>query len=577
MHDVSNYLDNPIELFRQLKIFWRNDHKDKTETTKQLILNLNHTKKIDFCAYGVIALGNGLRPHEVFFILKDSFPFLSLNTASTIEYFKTIFEKFENDSFSGFQYEPVAKLTKEQPDFAKQLLTDLIEIDESFVTGYISAILANVPNLTVNELYEEITDLIFHPKDSVAKAAIFAIGKLKFVLEKHKGLIEETFQNFDKLLETKSLEIDHAITCSICEMCYLGEAAKSRILKLSRRAEPMINFQISSFLCLQYSSYINEKWFEELVMSFSSTSCKYGGIIQNLDSFFMGILKIEQQKDLFENFFLEWFQKSDFNQEYEFASLFSMTASELVKKIPLFENMITKYLVSKNILLNWVAVQLVRYSNLYEKRTVSLDQDLLKALSDNEIEILTHRILGFFFEVKTLCSLVFSILKTRNEENMKPLYFFSFVDFIGFDFPQQTIQFLKEKLSEFNQIATLQAILNEILCGLENQEKEMNSLPRLEELCVSNQHSYQIDLEESKNMNVAMEKASKNSLASIIGHRIPLKYGRGCFHYYEDEYTEPTSLTSFSQILELPKTEFFQPLNATIKRVEFRTCGRANK
>ena len=45
---------------------------------------------------------------------------------------------------SGTQYRPIANLTNEQPQFARELLEDLIKSGEPFVVGYISTIFENL-------------------------------------------------------------------------------------------------------------------------------------------------------------------------------------------------------------------------------------------------------------------------------------------------------------------------------------------------------------------------------------------------------------------------------------------------
>ena len=163
-----------------------------------------------------------------------------------------------------------------------------------------------------------------------------------------------------------------------------------------------------------------------------------------------------------------------------------------------------------------------------------------------------------------------------NDLNVKVLIKDIFLKQIGPNYPGTTLQFLKEKLSATGLSEELVSTLKNIINVLESQINMIKSLPRLNELLVPQKLSYQISLEENKNMNKAMEEAQKGSITSLIATKIPLKYGRSWFSYRNGQYCDPSNLSSFSHSVEIPRSEIDNPVSASMKRAGFRMAKRGD-
>jgi len=484
----------------------------------------------------------------------------------------------QNDLASGIQYGPIAVLTNEQPQFARELLDRFIKSGEPFIAGYIATICENLPDVSIKDLHSELLTLISHAEEPVVQGAVITLGNLKYDIDTNKEIIEKTLSSFDKLLEKNSEAINQAITSSLGELYYLGFEAQSRLLALSKRNNPQICFQISRFLSLHYKSIINDEWFKELLMTLSATHCQYKGIIDNLDHVLYSLLGTENNQSLFEFFFTTWLINSDFQQnEHKLDSLFGSTLSRLAENSAFFDALVTKYLNHDNYKVNQAAAKLIRFSNLYKKRPIFLDQAIIKSFDFDDVLYICRKILGYLFEVKTLCSFIFSVLTAKaNDTNVKGLLHDIFLNHIGMDFPGTTLEFLKERLSVLDLNKELETTIRNIVDALESRQKKLNSLPRLNELSVPTRYSYQISLEESKNMSKAMEKAQEGSITSMIATKIPLKYGRSWFSYRNGKYCSPSNLSSFSHSFEVPRSEIDSPVSASMQRAGFRLAKRGN-
>jgi len=576
--DIGEYDDNPLGLFEQLQKIWRNEIGEKDKKTTELIVELNKKHGVDLCEFALQAMDGGFSCFDAHHILEDAIPFLELNITSTYKYLYRLFDCMQGDLMSGSQYRPIANLAKEQPKFARELLEDLIKSGEPFVVGYISTIFENLPDIGIEDLHSEILTLISHIEEPVVQGAVIVLGNLKYDIKSNKVIIEKTFIAFDGLLERNSESINQAITSSLGELYYLGFEAQSRLLALSKRNDPQICFQISRFLFIQYKNLTNDDWFKEVLMTLSSTHCQYKGIIDNLDHVLYGLLGTESNQSLVECFFTEWLLNSDYHRiEHKLDSLFGSTLSKLSEDAVLFDTLVTKYFNHDNYKVNQAASELIRYSNLYKKRSINLDQSIIKSLDLDDVLYICRKILGYLLDVKTLCSLIYSVLTAKpKDKNVKSLVRDIFLNQIGMDYPGTTLEFLKEKLSATDLTVELESTLKDIIDVLESHQKRITSLPRLNELFVPQRLSYQISLEKSKNMNKAMEEAQEGSITSLIATKIPLKYGRSWFSYRNDKYCSPSNLSSVSHSIEIPRSEIDNPVSASMKRAGFRIAKRGD-
>lgn len=570
------YKDNPLALFEKLLKIWRQEISNNNKKTTEIIIELNTKHGWDFCELAIQAMNEGFNCFDIHHILRDAIPLLNHNLKSTVEYLKKIHTSMQGDLVSGNQFSTIENLTHKQPRFARELLNALINSGEPFIIGYIAIIFVNFAKNGIKEAHNELLTLISNHNIPVVQGVILALGNLKYDSKVNNELIKKTFSVFDELLERKSDDLDQFITRSLGILYYLGEESRSRLMMLAKKFNPNVSYEISSFLFMQYKNINDDKWFEEILMTLSTTKCEYKGIIDNLDFILYGLLENINNYNLIERFFTEWLLKSDYNpNKYEIDSLFGSTLSKMTEINTFFDTLITKYLNHDNSKFHRIASDLIKYSNLYKKRPLNLDQAIIQSLSIEDILYICRKILGYIYDVNTICSLIYSVLEAKQKDIIvKELVYDIFCKYIGFDYPGTTLEFLKSKLLISDLSYDLQCSLKDIASVIESHQKMFKSLPRLNELSIPKKYEYQILLEESKKTNKYMEEAQKKSIIRQLVTNIPLKYGRGWFSYRDGKYCEPSKLSSISHSFEIPKSEIINPVSASIQRVGFRIAKR---
>jgi len=418
--------------------------------------------------------------------------------------------------------------------------------------------------------------LISHNKNPVVQGVIIALGNLKYDAKVNKELVKKTFAAYDELMERKSDEIDRVIAISLGVLHYLGVESRSRLMILAKKGSHNVSYEVSRFLFIQYKNINDDKWFEEILMTLSETRCEYKGIIDNIDFILYGLLENKNNYNLVERFFTAWILNSNYNpNEHKIDSLFGSTLPKMTEINTFFDTLITKYLNQDNSKFHRIASDLIEYSNLYKKRPLNLDQAIIQSLSIEDILYICRKILGYIYNVNTICSLIYSVLEAKPKDiKVKELAHDIFCQYIGFDYPGTTLEFLKSKLSISDLSHDLVCSLKEIVSVIESQQKMLKSLPRLKELTIPNKYVYQVSLEENKKANKYMEEAQKKSIVRQLFTNIPLKYGRGWFSYRDGKYCEPSKLSSISHSVEVPKSEIVNPVSSSIQRFRFRIAKR---
>jgi hypothetical protein len=309
-----------------------------------------------------------------------------------------------------------------------------------------------------------------------------------------------------------------------------------------------------------------------MLMRFSSIKCQYKDITDNIDGVLCNLIENKKLK-LAETFLTKWLLKSDYyTSGHKLGYFFDTTVSSISEHAEFAESLITKYFNHDDFKLHIAAFDLVKKNN-----HIKLDQKIIRSLNFEDILFICKKILGYIYNADTLCSLVFSILTAKPEnEKVANLAIEVFIEHIGKDYSTTTLDFLKEKIKKPDFADPIKVILKRIISAIEKRLEALKSLPRLKELEVSPKYLSQISLEKNKILREQMEKAEKGTLFAAIS-KIPLKHGKGSFSYYDNGYTNITKIKLSSMSYEVALSEVINPVSSSIKRISLRDAKRGQK
>jgi hypothetical protein len=102
----------------------------------------------------------------------------------------------------------------------------------------------------------------------------------------------------------------------------------------------------------------------------------------------------------------------------------------------------------------------------------------------------------------------------------------------------------------------------------------LNALPDLKEFRPTSAKMRRFLKERQRQMNNAIEEASKDSIWRQIVTHIPLKAGRSSFQAIRGRYTNPIELKEMSHSIALPLSEISDPAGAERERRVFRRAKK---
>ncbi|CAB5498360.1 hypothetical protein [Bathymodiolus thermophilus thioautotrophic gill symbiont] len=561
--DIQQYKSNPLALFNYLYKIKINDYEEESGELKKMIIELHNNHNIDICEYAIKAIESKFNCLNANDVLINSIAYLNLNLTSYCNYLGVIFQYFGSNSF---QYKLTSNLLKEQPNITKKLLNKLTQQDEAFIVEHISIILTKL----YGNSYVKIINLINKYNIFTTQGAILALGNLKH--ENNSTDANKILDTFEKSSENIE-DLGEVTTISLLKIQHLGKGFKLQILKLIKTNNLQIHFQVSQHLSLRCETLSNEKWFEKSLMSFNKTNCEYRNIINNLDFWLSNLIKFN--KPLFKKFFISWIIHSDYSQsKSELQDLFKSTFRTISEDKKLLQELITDYFNHDNRLINQAGAKLTLFFERNKVNNIEFDRDILKTLNIDDITYMCRKMLGYLIDVKTLCSLSYSILTVRiRNKRMSNIVINIFIDYIGCNYLSTTLDFLNDKISTKGISKSLRIALQLIIDELNNKKKILELLPRLNELKPSKQKIHQEELANRKQMNKLITESQKGSLVSCFS-KIYLKYGTGSCNYRSGNYSELSYMNHFSHSIEIPRAQIVHPVSLALENFRFRLVKR---
>jgi hypothetical protein len=177
--------------------------------------------------------------------------------------------------------------------------------------------------------------------------------------------------------------------------------------------------------------------------------------------------------------------------------------------------------------------------------------------------------LGYIFEGKDQCSLVFSLLRS-NKANKEVKDFISeiFRDRISYNYPGLTKEFLEIKVEDGNEVQKKMA--GDLLTYLENKNESRRSLSYLNELQVSGEKRRKALKIRGKYYNKIYEESRKKSIFANVVTNISLKYGNKSITEWDQVIQPPSALGKLSTSVELPRGELIDPIGEQMLRIQFQ-------
>lgn len=542
------------------------------------LAELHNTKRIDGFAWGRQAIETGIDVFDVLHVMEGAVPYFAIaSVQSMCDFFAGHYETVRRDLLGGSLYAKLPLWLSTLPDIA-QALRQTYELSpkESTASLYGCALYGLILNF-----FDTGFDLAFKlaqsPTVLISGPALHILGLVDYANPPHFQALEQIIELCAGIVSTPGHPHFGTATSTLGRLLPKSE---EKIVPLLHKAASTENpeglYALSETLFRLENELREREWFWPLFLRLTVAKTERKGIFDNIDMVLTNWVNQPKWQDKPPAFLNAWIahQSIETIQDGVLERLFDSTLHRLGQQLPLLIHTVTMWMLHDDIRYPMVASIVMRHFQIRRMEPMTLDKSALDALQPNEIIFLVRRILGFIIDCDTQINLIFSLVRTR-DANVRTLDLVKEVllDNVGYDYPYQTIDFLKKRQgSETDQVIV--ALSREIETTLSSRMATTNSLPWLKELVPVSAKTHRFARERGKQMNKAIDEASKDSIFRQLASHVVLKAGRKTFQRMQDRYTTPMELKEMSHSVAWPYSEISDPAGAALQRILFKTTTR---
>jgi hypothetical protein len=546
-----------------------------------VLVLLHNAGELDAYSWGRQAIEAGVGVFDVLNVLQGAvLYFENAHAQSIFEFFAGHYERVKNDGARGLLYPNLQAWFAQHPDVACEVKRLHVEQPEERSESLYGCSLHGLILHDFQAGFALLAAASKSPKPTMAGPAVQVLGLVDYSDPSRREALSEVIQVCTTIVRTPGHLLLGIAVRTLSRLVTLDEKLIVGLLdEVGKTAAPEALYALSEFLWREEKSVGGKDWFWPLVLHLTSATTQHKGILSNLDMMFMGWMRVPVKRERALEFMNDWISKqpSDAFKPGGLEVCFSSTVHRLAEQPVAFSRALTEWLLKDDIRYPLVAQKLV--SRLRTEGAISLELNpaIIDELTQDEIRLLLRRILGYIIGDEVQIPLVFSLVRTRDAKERT----FEFVasvlqDEVGYDYPYQTIEYLKERRSAENESEETKSLCGQIVTELQGRLEALDGLPHLKEFRPSSVKTHRFLKERQRQMNEAIDEASKDSIWRQFATNIPLKAGRRTFQTINGRYTAPMELKGMSHSIALPRSEITDPAGAARKRLLLRKATKGS-
>lgn len=569
----------PKACFERLDEIWGKEIGKKDMVSGHILALLHNGGHIDAYSWGRQAIEAGVCTFDVLNVLEGAVVhFQNAHVESIFHFFSGHYESVKNDLRGGLLYPKLQDWFAQHPDAAREVKRLHEEQPKECSAGLYACALHG---LILNDFpsgFALMAASSRSPNPLIARPAVHILGLADYSEPSRRAALNETIQICAMILRTPGHRLLGTAVGTLSRLLTLDEDVIVALLdEASKTMEPEVLYALSEFLWKEEKSLSGKDWFWPLLQPLTSAKPEQKDILTNIDLMLMGWVRDPVKMLRAIEFMNTWISKqpNDAFNEGGLEASFSSTIPRLVEQPTTFSRALTEWLLHDDSRYPLIAHKLLSRLRTERCDAFELATAIIDELTQDELRFLLRRILGYIVGDKIQISLVFSLVHTRDAKDRTFGYVASVLqDQIGYDYPYQTIEYLKERQGAENETEKVKALCGEIVTELQGRLDAIDALPDLKEFRPSSVKMRRFSKERQRKINEAVEEASKDSIWRQITTHIPLKAGRRTFQTFNGVYTDPMELKEMSYSAPLPRSEVSDPAGAARERLLCRMAKR---
>ncbi|APG23977.1 hypothetical protein [Syntrophotalea acetylenica] len=571
----------PKTCFEELNEIYKKEIGKKERVSGRVLARLHNSEKIDAYDWGRQAIIAGVRVFTVLHVMEGAVNnFDTARPESILQFFAGHYDNVKNDLAGGMIFSNLRPWFAEHPDIARKVILRHESNPDEKCHGLYACSLHGLSATEFSGAFELLESASHSPNIWISRPAVHVMGLVDYTDPSRSAALNKAVQICSEIIRTNDHQLLGTAVRTLCNLVFLSENdIVSMLDEVGKRAEPEALLALSDFLLREEKSVETKEWFWPMFLYLVSAKAEHKGILENIDMVLDGWVAVSEKTPRVIEFLNRWISKQPMHvfKEDGLEEYYSATMHGLANKPDILTRVITEWLLHDDTRYPLVAQKLLSRF-LAESPTLELDHAIIGQLRDEDIQFLLRRILGYVIGYKAEIQLVFSLVRTRDAEIRTFGYVASvLLDQVGYNYPSQTIEYLKAQQIDENESDQIKALCGQVIADLQAGLDALDNLPDLKEFHPSSLKRRHFVKERRRQMDEAIEEASKNSIFYRLATRIPLKAGVRSFQTIEGKYTDPMELKGMSHSIPLPRSVISDPAGAERDRLLFRRAKRDKK
>jgi len=576
--DTENLLVSPQSCFERLHDVFTREIGKQHRVSGCVLAELHNAGRLDAFAWGRQAIQAGVNVFDVLHVMEGAIPLFNAARAPEMyEFFSGHYERVKNDLAGGILYVELPLWLARIPDVARALKQMHESSPQERSASLYGCALHGLILHRFNEGFALALEAARSPTPMVSGPALHMLGLVDYDNPPHSEALERVIELCAGIIRTRGHAQLETATRTLGRLLPVAETRIAPLLEEAAKTDvPEALYALSEALFRAQKALGDREWFWPLYLRLTAAKAEHKGVLDNIDMVLMGWIRRPERQDRALEFLNSWIahQPLDVIRDATMEKLFDATLHHLREQPALLSRAITAWLIHEDMRYPTVAFQMISRLREPGAKSMALDPAIIDTLEANEIRFLVRRILGFIVGDDAQIALIFSLVRTRDSKTRTlGLVMVALRDHVGYDYPYQTMDFLKARQAAESD-GDIRALCGEVIAALETQLAALDALPRLKEFAPVSAKVHRFAKERGKQMNKAFDEASKDSIWRQLTSHVVLKAGRRTFQSIQGRYTEPTELKGISHSMALPRSEISDPAGAARERYLFKTTTK---
>lgn len=572
-------LASPKACFERLDDIFANEIGKQEMVCGRVLAALHNAGDLDAFSWARLAIEAGVGVFDVLHVLESAVSlFDDAKVESIFEFFCGHYEKTKNDLARGLTYGKLDPWLTGHP----QVAHGIKRLHEAQPAERSGSLYACALTATMTDNFAAGHALAFTAAQSaeplVTGPSLHALGLAKYGEPERRHALDETIQLCARVFRTPNHPNLETAVATLTRLLKFDEAAIVPLLdEAARTGAPEALYALSVLVYTEDKALRDKPWFLPLLMYLTAARTEHAGILHNIDFVLMGWVRDPSRLPHVVAFINAWIarQPAEVFKQTGVADAFQSTIHRIAEIPSALSHILTSWLLHDDRRYSLVASKLVFRLRTEGLAALALDPAILDNLDEAGIRFVVRRMLGYLSGDEVLIRLVFSLAHTRDAKART----FGFIrsvyqQHVGHDYPFQTVEYLKQRSADSAEAEEVRGLADEVAKTLQDELDTLDALPTLKEFMPPSNKSRRFAMERRRQINDAMEEASKDSIWRQIATNIPLKAGRRTFQTIQGRYTDVTELKSISHTVALPRSEICDPAGSARERFLMRRARR---